>query len=424
MNRVTSSFEFAVLKAAEFDPERMPHAIDAETLREAEEIVNHVRLGGEAAVRRYARNFGERTDDQPLLLSIEQMEEAARRVDPSDVELLRRVAHRIGDFADAQMECLRELTMDVPGGTAGHTIEPIESVGCYAPAGRFALPSTVLMTVIPALSAGCESVTLATPNPSDLMLAAAAVAGASRVLAVGGAHAIAAMAYGLDELDRCDLIVGPGNRWVTAAKKLVSGQCGIDMLAGPSELVVVADSSANPEIVAADLLAQAEHDSDARPFLITDSSELANAVLSAMESQLQSLATAETARAALRNGAAIIVESLDQAVEIVNELAPEHLELHCANAEAFAKEISHAGSLFIGKQSAEVFGDYGIGPNHTLPTSGTARWSAGLNVFTFVRVRTWLRLNHTPHALISDTARMAALEGLYGHERAALKRNR
>jgi phosphoribosyl-ATP pyrophosphohydrolase/phosphoribosyl-AMP cyclohydrolase/histidinol dehydrogenase len=423
MNPLATSFEFAIIPASEFDPERVPYALDAETLREAEEVVNHVRLGGEAAVRQYARKFGERSDDQPLLMGIEQMEEAAKRVNPADVELLRRVAHRIGDFADAQMECLRELTMAVPGGMAGHTLEPIEHVGCYAPAGRFALPSTVLMTVVPALSAGCESVTLATPNPSDLMLAAAAVAGATRVLAVGGAHAIGAMAYGLEDLDRCDLVVGPGNRWVTAAKKLVSGHCGIDLLAGPSELVVVADEFANPETVTADLLAQAEHDSDARPFLITNSRELANAVCSALEAELQSLPTAETARAALRNGAAIIVDSLEQAVEIVNELAPEHLALHCEDAETLAQEVTHAGCIFIGKHSAEVFADYGIGPNHTLPTGGTARWSAGLNVFTFVRVRTWLKLDHPSELIIADTARLAALEGLIGHERAALRRS-
>jgi histidinol dehydrogenase len=417
-----TAFEFAIIHAAEFDPERRAHSLDAATLQEAQEIITHVRLARESAVRQYAQRFHERTEDQPLILGLEQMEAAARRVDPVDVELLRRVAHRIGDFADAQLECLRELTMRVPGGLAGHTIEPIENVGCYAPAGRFALPSTVLMTVIPALSAGCESVTVATPNPSDLMLAAAMVAGANRVLAVGGAHAIAAMAYGLDEFERCDLIVGPGNRWVTAAKKLVSGDCGIDMLAGPSELIVVADSTANPETVAADLLAQAEHDPDARPFLITNSEGVAKAVCCSIESQLTSLPTAETARAALRNGAAIVVETLEQAIELINEMAPEHLELQCENADRIAAEVSQAGCLFIGKHSAEVFGDYGIGPNHTLPTNGTARWSGGLNVFTFVRVRTWLKLDSAPPSIVEDTAKLAALEGLIGHQRAALQR--
>ncbi|MCL4126319.1 UNVERIFIED_CONTAM: hypothetical protein GTU68_001576 [Idotea baltica] len=254
------------------------------------------------------------------------------------------------------------------------------------------------------------------------MLAAAAVAGADRVLAVGGAHAVAAMAYGFESFDRCDVIVGPGNRWVTAAKKIVSGDCGIDMLAGPSELVLVADDSSDPKTVAADLLAQAEHDEDARAFLITSSKELIGSVCGELDRQLDVLPTAATARVALANGAAVLCESIDQAVEVCNALAPEHLELHCDNAQEFADRIVNAGCLFIGHQSAEVFGDYGVGPNHTLPTAGTARFSAGLNVFTFVRVRTWLRLDQAPQSLVDDTARLAELEGLIAHQRSALRR--
>lgn len=411
-----------IVDAASFEPEHLAHTLDAETLAAAEEIVKDVRRGGEPAIRSYAKKFGERSDDQPLLLGPEKMEEAAKRIDSNDIELLRRVAHRIGDFADSQLECLSELDMKVPGGRAGHSIEPIRRVGCYAPAGRFALPSTVLMTVVPALSAGCESVILATPNPTDLMLATAAVAGASRVLAIGGAHAVATMAYGFGDFERCDLIAGPGNRWVTAAKKIVNGDCGIDMLAGPSELVLVADESANPKTVAADLLAQAEHDVDARPFLITISKPFARRVCDAIEVQLKDLPSAEIARQSLRNGAVVIADSIEQAIEICNELAPEHLELHCEDAERVAKEIVNAGCLFIGEQSAEVFGDYGVGPNHTLPTGGTARWSAGLNVFTYLRVRTWLQLDEVPDSLIEDTARLAKLEGLIGHQRSALRR--
>lgn len=411
-----------IIDAVDFDPFAQPQSVDATTLSQAREIVDDVRKGGEPAIRAYAEKFAERLPKEPLLLGPEEMEDAAKRIDPSDIELLRRVAHRISDFADHQLECLSELTMEIPGGTAGHTIEPIANVGCYAPAGRFPLPSTVLMTVVPALSAGCESVTLATPNPSDLMLAAAAVAGANRVLAIGGAHAIATMAYGFDEFDRCDLIVGPGNRWVTAAKKWVSGDCGIDMLAGPSELVLVADESANPKTVAADLLAQAEHDPDARPFLVTISKPFAKRVVDAIDAALEELPTADIARQALRNGAAIIVQSLEQTITVVNELAPEHLELHCENAEELTEEIANAGCLFIGEHSAEVFGDYGVGPNHTLPTGGTARWSAGLNVFTYLRVRTWLKLDSPPQDLVDDTARLAALEGLHAHRIAAQRR--
>lgn len=423
MPATTQSAVLRIIDAASFEPEHLTRSLDAATLQTADGIVTEVRYGGEPAIRKFARQFGERLDEQPLLIGPEQMEAAAKRIAPADIELLRRVAHRIGDFADSQMECLQELTVEVPGGTAGHTIEPIQRIGCYAPAGRFALPSSVLMTVVPALCAGCTSITVATPNPSDLMLAAAAVAGANRVLAIGGAHAIATMAYGFDDLERCDLIVGPGNRWVTAAKKIVSGDCGIDMLAGPSELVLVADESANPHTVAADLLAQAEHDSDARPFLVTISKPFAQAVANALEIQLKELPNSDIARMALRNGAAIIVDSLEQTIEIVNDLAPEHLELHCENAIALAQEISHAGCIFIGEKSAEVFGDYGVGPNHTLPTGGTARWSAGLNVFNYLRIRTWLKLDAVPQSLIEDSARLAELEGLLAHQRAARRRS-
>ncbi len=422
MTNTTQQSPLKLIDAADFEPELLSHSLDALTLTATQEIIDDVRLRGESAIRSYASQFNERMEDEPLLIGPEKLEEAARRVPATDIELLRRVAHRIGDFADSQLECLQELTMKIPGGTAGHTIEPIARVGCYAPAGRFALPSTVLMTVVPALSAGCESIILATPNPSDLMLATAAVAGASQVLAIGGAHAIAAMAYGFDDFERCDLIAGPGNRWVTAAKKLVSGDCGIDMLAGPSELVLVADESANPKTVAADLLAQAEHDTDARPFLVTISRPFAQRVCDALEAQLQDLPNPDVARRALQNGAAIIVDSIEQTIEIVNSLAPEHLELHCENAEHLAGEINHAGCLFIGEQSAEVFGDYGVGPNHTLPTGGTSRWSAGLNVFTFSRVRTWLKLDSPPQSLIDDTVRLAELEGLIAHAHAAKRR--
>lgn len=411
-----------IIDANSFEPGNLSASIDAPTLTGAEQIVNAVRSEGEPAIRRYATQFNERTDDQPLLIGRDEMEAAAKRIDHSDVELLRRVAHRIGDFAEAQLECLDELAYAVPGGMAGHTIEPISRVGCYAPAGRFALPSTVLMTVVPAMAAGCGEIILATPNPSDLMLATAAVAGADRVLAVGGAHAISTLAYGFDDFERCSMIVGPGNRWVTAAKKIVSGDCGIDMLAGPSELVLVADETANPKTIAADLLAQAEHDVDARPFLITTSRDIAERVNEAIVRQLNVLPTAEIARQSLGNGAAIVCQTMEQAIEICNDLAPEHLELHCENAEEIALEIENAGCIFIGHQSAEVFGDYGVGPNHTLPTAGTSRWSAGLNVFTFVRVRTWLKLDAAPQSLIDDTARLAELEGLIGHQRASLRR--
>ncbi len=388
----------------------------------AGEMVDSVRSQGVNAIRQFANQFGERSDDQPLLIEREQMKAATGRIDQRDLDLLKRVAERIRSFADAQLNCLSELKTPVPGGFAGHTIQPVDRVGCYAPAGRFALPSTALMTVLPAVAAGCPSIILATPNPSDMMLATAFIAGANQILAIGGAHAIAALAYGFDGFQKCDLITGPGNRWVTAAKKIVNGDCGIDMLAGPSELVLVADETGEPETIAADLLAQAEHDVDARPFMITTSREMADKVNVQIQIQLTALPTGQIAQQAIQNGGAIIVESTQQAIEICNALAPEHLELHCVDAESMASQIKHAGCIFIGSQSAEVFGDYGIGPNHTLPTAGTSRWSAGLNVFTYTRIRTFLQLSDVPNSLVQDTARLAEIEGLIGHQQASLRR--
>ena len=412
------------IKASDFQPDAAPRPLDEATLAAADAIVSGVREGGREALIEYAKKFDGHVDGQPLLLDRDALEAAKTRLDAGDLALLERVADRVRKFAQAQLDALSELEMDVPGGKAGHSIVPVQRAGCYAPAGRYALPSTVIMTVVPAVVAGCGQVILATPGTSDLMLAAAAVAGADRVLAVGGAQAVAAMAYGFDGLERCDVIVGPGNRWVTAAKKIVSGDCGIDMLAGPSELVLVADESSDPATVAADLLAQAEHDEDARAFLVTTDRDLIQKVIVELEQQLEVLPTAETARVALGNGAAVLCDSVEQVIATCNALAPEHLELHCNDSQAVANEIVNAGCLFIGHQSAEVFGDYGVGPNHTLPTAGTARFSAGLNVFTFVRVRTWLKLDAAPQSLVDDTARLAELEGLIGHQRSALKRKK
>ena len=412
------------IKASDFQPDAAPRPLDEATLAAADSIVSGVRDGGREALIEYARKFDGHVDGQPLLLERDALEAAKARLDADDLALLERVADRVRKFAQAQLDALSELEMEVPGGKAGHSIVPVQRAGCYAPAGRYALPSTVIMTVVPAVVAGCGQVVLATPGTSDLMLAAAAVAGADRVLAVGGAQAVAAMAYGFDGLERCDVIVGPGNRWVTAAKKIVSGDCGIDMLAGPSELVLVGDDSSDPATVAADLLAQAEHDEDARAFLVTTDRDLIQKVVAELEQQLEVLPTAATARVALGNGAAVLCDSVEQVIATCNALAPEHLELHCNDSQAVADKIVNAGCMFIGHQSAEVFGDYGVGPNHTLPTAGTARFSAGLNVFTFVRVRTWLKLDAAPQSLVDDTARLAELEGLVGHQRSALKRQK
>jgi len=276
------------------------------------------------------------------------------------------------------------------------------------------------MTAVTARAAGVKRVLAASPKPSTVTLAAAGIAGADSLIALGGAQVIGAMAFGVEGVDACDVIVGPGNRWVTAAKRYVSGYVGIDMLAGPSELVVWADETANAEVIAADLIAQAEHDTDALPVLVTTSRDLAVKVNSALEQQLHSLPNAGTARTALAAGYAVLVDSVEEAADACNRLAPEHLEVHVEDLEDAASRLDHFGALFLGGGAAEVFGDYGVGPNHVLPTGGNARFAAGLSVLTFLRMRTWMSSGAGPDKdVIRDTAALARLEGLEGHARAA-----
>ena len=249
------------------------------------------------------------------------------------------------------------------------------------------------------------------------------MAGADALLAVGGAHAIGAVTFGTDEIPACDVIVGPGNKWVTAAKQYVSGWVGIDMLAGPSELLVFADDSASPSTVAKDLLGQAEHDDDAYPILVSTSQTLIDAVNVALEEELKTLETAPTARNALKNGFAVLVDSRQQGVEVCNQLAPEHLEIMVSNPREVADQCDHFGGIFIGEGAAEVFGDYGVGPNHVLPTGRGARFVGGLSVFNFLKVRTWLSSpSQFDSQIIEDTVRLAELEGLVAHARSAAAR--
>jgi phosphoribosyl-ATP pyrophosphohydrolase/phosphoribosyl-AMP cyclohydrolase/histidinol dehydrogenase len=359
-----------------------------------------------------------------MVLERDRLDRALAEMPADTAELLERTADRVASFADDQRRSLVDLKAPVPGGIAGHTIAPVERAGCYAPGGRYPLPSSVLMTAVTARAAGVAEVWVASPRPTEVTLAAAAVAGADAVLAVGGAHGIAALAYGAGPVPACDVVVGPGNRWVTAAKKLVAGDVGIDMLAGPSELVVLADDTADPATVAADLLAQAEHDPDALPVLVTPSEALLASVETELERQLDDLPTRDVAAAALDHGYVVVADDMDGCIRVCDVLAPEHLQVLTADAQAIADRLEHWGGLFIGTASAEVFGDYGAGPNHTLPTGGVARFKGGLSVFDFLRVRTWLKLEEGEAAdrMAADAAALARLEGLEAHARAAERR--
>lgn len=400
--------------------------VDAATLEAAGAILRDIEDRGEVAAIEHAIRLGETRAGEVITHDARSLRAALERLPRSERDVIERTGERIRGFARAQRGCLTDLSFQIAGGRAGHTCVPVSSAGCYAPGGRFPLPSSVLMTAIPARVAGVARVWVASPRPSEATLAAAAVAGADGLLAIGGVQAVAALTLGLCGVPACDMIVGPGSRWVTAAKWLVSDRVGIDMLAGPSELVVLADESADAGLVAADLLAQAEHDADAVPILITTSGELVTRVELELSGLLATLPTHATARAALRNGCVALVSGIERAIDLCDAIAPEHLEIMTRDPRAVASRISHAGAIFIGSASAEVAGDYGAGPNHTLPTGGTAKFRAGLSVFNFLRARTWLDIEDAgaARALWDDSAVMARIEGLEGHARAAEMRMR
>ena len=402
--------------------EPVPPQIVAQTA----ELIAQVRAEGETALRALSHTFGDlERIDAPLVIERDALADAYQSLNVEARQVLERTAEHIRAFAEAQRACLTELSTAIPGGSAGHTLAPVDAAGCYAPGGRFPLPSSVLMTAITAQVAGVEEITVASPKPTSVTLAAAYVAGAKRLLTVGGAQAIAALAYGVG-VPAVNVIVGPGNQYVTAAKQLVSGVVRIDMLAGPSELVVLADAHADPGLIAADLIGQAEHDPEARPILVTTAPVLVDQVNRELINQLETLPTRDIALSALKShGVAVCCASLDEAIATCDRLAPEHLELMLEDAEEVAPRLKHYGGLFIGSQSAEVFGDYGLGPNHVLPTGGAARLKGGLSVFDFLRVRTWMRLDKTTarsSEVIADVSALARMEGLEGHARSAERR--
>lgn len=399
--------------------------VDHATREATSRIIDAVRARGEPAVREFAARFDGRCPSDPLLLDRSALDDALASIPTRDRDLLMRVADRVRAFALAQRAMFRSIEIEIPGGRCGHDIVPIRRAACYAPGGRAPLPSSILMTAIPARVARCDSVIVVSPSTAPIMLAAAAIAGADAFLALGGAHAIASLALGLPPiLERCDIIVGPGNRWVTAAKQLLAGEVGIDMLAGPSELLILADDSGDASLIAADLLAQAEHDPDARAMLITTDPTLLARVAREIEDQLASLPTAGIARASLARSFACVARDTDEMIRLADRIAPEHLEIHAQDADSLVSRVKNAGAIFIGSASAEVLGDYGAGPNHTLPTGGSARFHAGLSVQHFLRLRTWIRIDDAERArpLARDASDLAHLEGLPAHAAAARAR--
>ncbi len=413
------AFRFKRVAAADAARVRQP-TVPHDILPAALEIVEAVRTGGEPRLREYAERWDGLEAGAALTRTPGEMQAALASLPPSDREVLRRAAGRIEHFARAQLASAEPVTVAVEGGMAGDRLVPVRVAGCYAPGGRFPLPSSVLMTAVTAKVAGVREVWVASPKPSRAVMAAGAVAGAAGLLGVGGAQAVAAMAYGVGPSPRCDVVVGPGNQWVTAAKQLLAGVVGIDLLAGPSELAVLSNADGNATLIAADLLAQAEHDPAALPVLIATCPELVERVERELARQLVGLPTARTAIAALHNGFAVVAPE-DEALRCCEALAAEHVQLHGSRASAWERELTTYGAVFVNESVAEVFGDYGAGPNHTLPTGGTARFASGLSVFSFLRRPTWLRLDSGPERdlVASDAAALARMEGLEAHARAA-----
>ena len=389
------------------------------------QIIADVVKNGDAALFAYAEKF-DRVQLSTLEVTQAEIDEAFQTVEPEFLDILREAAANIRAFHEKQVR--NSFLLNSSGGVViGQKVTPIEKVGLYVPGGTAAYPSTVLMDSIPAKIAGCAEIVIVTPPGKDgkvnsVILAAAKIAGVDRIFKVGGAQAVAALAYGTQTVPKVDKIVGPGNAYVAEAKKQVFGKVAIDMIAGPSEILVVADATANPRHVAADLLSQAEHDKMASAVLVTDSYAFAQAVSDELERQIPQLPRQEIARASIdQNGKIIVAENdLMQAIEIANRIAPEHLELCVDDPFAYLDQVKHAGSIFMGKYCPEALGDYFAGPNHTLPTSGTARFSSPLSVDDFVKKTQFTY--YTPGALeaVADKiAYFARKEGLDAHARSA-----
>ena len=393
------------------------------------EIIRNVREKGDKALREYTKKFDKATV-RSLTVTKKEMEEGIRQVEPEFIAVLEKAAANIRKFHSRQVRN-SFIINDEDGIVMGQKVIPVDRAGLYVPGGTAAYPSTVLMDVIPAKIAGVKEVILATPPGRDgkinpVILAAAKIAGADRIVKAGGAQAIAALAYGTESVPKVDKIVGPGNAFVAEAKRQVYGVVSIDMIAGPSEILVVADGKSNPAYLAADLLSQAEHDKLASAVLVTDSMKLAKAVSKELEKQLPELERYEIARASIdNNGKIIVADDLKKAIDIANEIAPEHLELCVDNPFDYLDSIRHAGSVFMGRNCPEALGDYLAGPNHTLPTQGTAKFSSPLSVDDFVKKTQYTYFTRDALARVAeDVDLFARKEGLTAHARSATIRTR
>ncbi len=418
-----------ILKYGEVENDKIFSRAVCETNVEktVEEIISDVKENGDSALYKYCEKF-DKAKLTSLSVSEAEFEEAIKTVEPKFLEILKKAAQNIRNFHEKQIRN-GFIINNENGIVMGQKVIPVDKAGLYVPGGTATYPSTVLMDSIPAKLAGCKEVIMVTPPNSEgkinpVILAAAKIAGVDRIFKVGGAQAIAALAYGTESIPKVDKIVGPGNAFVAEAKKQVFGKVSIDMIAGPSEILIISDSTSNPKYVAADLLSQAEHDKLASAVLITDSEELAKEVSTEIENQLPKLERYEIARTSIdNNGKIIVCKNLLDAIDVANEIAPEHLELCVDNPFDYLDSIRHAGSIFMGKNCPEALGDYLAGPNHTLPTSGTAKFSSPLSVDDFVKKTQYTYFTKEALSKVAkDVEFFAQKEGLTAHAKSTVIR--
>lgn len=393
-----------------------------EDLKIVREILDAVKTRGNEAVREYSLMF-DGLDLERYEVSREEIQKAYHDVEPEVLDALRDAADNVRAFAEAQFLQFRDLGVERDGVRLGQRIVPLEKVGCYVPGGRYPLPSSAIMSVIPAKMAGVKQVVVCSPKIQPVTIVAADIAGADKIFNIGGVQAIGAMAYGTETVPAVDKIIGPGNVFVNAAKKEVNGLVGIDFIAGPSEVMVIADETGDEKFIVADLLAQAEHDPKAGVYVVTTSTELADRIQKEMEAQLSDLSTKDIAAQSVAKGLIVMVDSIPHAIEFANKAAPEHLEIQVKDPDSIYRDLLNYGSLFIGKNAAEALGDYCSGTNHILPTNRAARYTGGLSVRDFVKVLTYQEVKpEAKERLCKTAAILARVEGLEAHARAAEKR--
>lgn len=382
-------------------------------------VIKDVKINKDKALRKYTKKF-DKVEILDFEIKNDEIKKAYSKVDKKSINILKKASKNIEFFAKKQKEMYKDFRIDKDGLTLGQKIIPIETVGCYVPGGRYPLVSSVLMSVIPAKVAGVKNIIVCSPKITSEIIVAADMACANKIYNIGGIQAIAAMAYGTKSIPKVDMIVGPGNKYVTEAKKQVFGTVGIDFIAGPSELLIIADNFSNPEYISADLLSQMEHDPNAKTYLITDSKEIVESVKKEIDIQIEKLITKDTAKFSFKNAKIIITKDIDEATSISNKIAPEHLEIQIKNPEKIISKLKNYGSLFLGNNSAEVFGDYCTGPNHILPTNGSARFTGGLSVGNFLRIQTYQKVSENKiDEMVNISSKIAEIEGLDAHKKSA-----